>query len=129
MPRNTKADVARLLTTVNAVGVRLGMRGAGSWTVRTIGGTYLYLTQSDGQKIEDLGPGWHSAFIALLNFSRTLHTVELLQKENAAFMEARMREAIASAFEAEAEAWTLSSDSGDRLASIAARAARRATRG
>lgn len=44
-------------------------------------------------------------------------------------LEDRMQRAIVAAFEAEAEPWRLSDDSGDRLARIAARAAARVARG
>lgn len=44
-------------------------------------------------------------------------------------LEDRVQRAVVAAFEAEAEAWSLSSDSGDRLARIAARAAVRVFRG
>ena len=88
--RYTKADVANILSNVNDMGKALGMRGAGTWTVETMGGSFLYLTNradSDpdrptipGEKIIELGATWNKAGEALITFVRHLHTVADMQR-------------------------------------------------
>lgn len=89
--RYTKSDVANILANVNDAGKRLHMRGAGSWAVETMGGTYLYLTDRSqaeapprhtipGTRIIDLGASWHKAGEALITFLQHLHTVEIMQE-------------------------------------------------
>lgn len=88
--RYTKADVERITESINKAAVNLNLRGAGRWTVETMGGTYLYLTDrtfadsegrtGPGEKIEDLGRGWHSAYLRLFDLRRDLLTVQLRQE-------------------------------------------------
>jgi hypothetical protein len=87
--RYTRADVARILANVNSAAERLGMRGAGSYAVETMGGSYLYLTNraglsaehtGPGERIIDLGKSWHSAGDALITYVQHLHTVEILRE-------------------------------------------------
>lgn len=90
--RYTKADVARITESINAAAVKLRLRGAGAWTVEAMGGTYLFLTDRSfvdeqgrtgpGEKIEDLGRGWHSAYLRLFDLRRDLLTVQLRQDNN-----------------------------------------------
>jgi hypothetical protein len=89
--RNTRADVERILASINEAAEKLGLRGAGNWVVETRGGTYLYLsdrTAADaegrtgpGEMIEELGNGWHSAYERLFTLRRDLLTVQLRQGE------------------------------------------------
>jgi hypothetical protein len=98
--RNTRADVERILASINEAAARLGLRGAGSWAVETMGGNYLYLTDRSGkspdagahgyppngtgpgEKIEDLGRGWHAAYERLFTLRRDLLTVQLRQGQD-----------------------------------------------
>lgn len=93
--RYTQADVARIVESINEAAGKLKLRGAGSWAVETMGGNYLYLTDRSGkapgagahgyppngtgpgEKIEDLGRGWHSAYLRLFDLRRDLLTVQL----------------------------------------------------
>jgi hypothetical protein len=98
--RNTKADVERILASINEAAEDLGLRGAGNWAVETKGGSYLYLTDRSGkagpgagahgyppagtgpgETIEELGNGWHSAYERLFTLRRDLLTVQLRQGE------------------------------------------------
>lgn len=87
--RYTRADVAGILANVNGAAARLGMRGAGSYAVETMGGTYLYLTNREGlddghtgpgSQLLPLGKGWHSAGDALITFVQALHVVEMMRE-------------------------------------------------
>lgn len=95
--RNTKADVARILESLNEAAKDLNLRGAGNWAVETKGGSYLYLTDRSGmmpgshaqgyppngtgpgETIEELGNGWHSAYERLFTLRRDLLTVQIRQ--------------------------------------------------
>lgn len=87
--RYTRHDVARIVESINEAASKLRLRGAGGWTVETMGGTYLHLTDrtfadseghtGPGEKIEDLGKGWHSAYLRLFDLRRDLLTVQLRQ--------------------------------------------------
>lgn len=97
--RNTREDVARILASINEAAKELRLRGAGNWAVETMGGSYLYLTDRSGktpgegahgyppagtgpgEKIEDLGKGWHSAYERLFTLRRDLLTVQLRQDQ------------------------------------------------
>lgn len=88
--RYTRADVARILENVNGAAERLGMAGAGSYVVETMGGTYLYLTDRSrldsghtgpGSKLLALGKGWSSAGNALLDVLQAWHVVEMMRSE------------------------------------------------
>jgi hypothetical protein len=83
--RYTRADVARILVNINEQAGRLGMAGAGSYAVESMGGTYLYLTDRSrldgghsgpGSKLLDLGNSWHAAGVALLDLAQAWHVVE-----------------------------------------------------
>lgn len=87
--RYTRDDVTRILESINEAARSLNLRGAGNWTVETMGGDYLYLTDrtfqiatgrtGPGEKIEDLGKSWHRAFNRLFDLRRDLLTVQLRQ--------------------------------------------------
>lgn len=87
--RYTRADVARILESINEAADRLSLDGAGQWVVETMGGTFLYLTDRSGlvaghtgpgQCIEALGRGWHSAYLRLHTLRRDLLTVQVRQR-------------------------------------------------
>lgn len=89
MARNTRADVERITESINTAAAKLGLIGAGNWTVETMGGTYLYLTDrtfadsqgrtGPGERLVDLGRGWHSAYERLFTLRQDLLLVQLRQ--------------------------------------------------
>lgn len=88
--RYTRADVARKLEHVNAQAGRLGMAGAGSYAVETMGGDHLYLTDRSrlesghtgpGARLVELGKSWHAAWLKLHEIQEAWHLVEFLRAE------------------------------------------------
>jgi hypothetical protein len=86
--RFTRADVARILASINEAASSLRLDGAGSWVVEDRGGKFLYLDDRSGMAdddtrrgalIEELGKGWHSAYLRLHTLRRDLLTVQIRQ--------------------------------------------------
>lgn len=90
--RYTREDVARILESINEAAASLRLDGAGSWAVETMGGRFLYLTDrsknslmgrtasTPGERIEELGASYHSAYLRLHTLRRDLLTVQIRQE-------------------------------------------------